>query len=759
MNALALLEALAQHGPALLLGVTVVLLAGSTTVALHRSPAQRRRLGVLTALGAALYLAVGVAPLPRVALRHDAPRDADVVAAPLSAAARTAMLRMAMDELADARPVAVSPRDGSAAAVADAPSLALPREDAPLPPPAAAPAWWERAAAWPWALLLAGAYAVGVVAMLVRTIGGRLRLRALLAACRPVPASLLRGLELPAGTRVLGTARAVRPFCAGFARPVVVLPEAMLAPERAAELHAVVRHEAAHVRAGDPRVWSLLAWLAVPLFCHPLFWWLCREVRFCSELLADDAAARCGGRQLYARALIDLAERSGPQVAAAGTVAVFHRPSEFYRRIQMLLARQGSLPTSIPRWRRCAHALSMLCLVGGAASVFGVPAPAQEPARSLKKENADLRATVDTLRDELAALRAQFQALRDAHAPGKDSPRTYEFIESVEPETIAYRDFVRAWHLDTNASPLPTEEAWRKMVEAKEFAGRLGTTPSQIEWQGAPPQDPVRAAGAPTGTGAPVGAPPAGAPEGGVPVLKDLPLLGAMFTPGTEGSGAIASSPTREYIVKKGDSFERIAKQELGDVGRAPEIVACNQGVDAKRLRPGQRILLPAGGDPFHGDLAAGAPRAGAADPVVDDARTREIARTYGFLNAQQGGDAALAPSPSGVAAISDLTARYLDLQGELEEQRVTYEEAKTRAEAGQATQGEAMRAAVRLRTLEKKLAIASRLIDGEIGATESELQWLEKRRTDCSATERMQIDTEMHRAKMRLEALRAAKN
>ena len=51
----------AQFGLPVLLGVTVVLLFGTAAMALHRAPAQRRRLGVATAVGTLLYLLVGVA--------------------------------------------------------------------------------------------------------------------------------------------------------------------------------------------------------------------------------------------------------------------------------------------------------------------------------------------------------------------------------------------------------------------------------------------------------------------------------------------------------------------------------------------------------------------------------------------------------------------------------------------------------------------------------------------------------------------------
>jgi hypothetical protein len=72
--------------------------------------------------------------------------------------------------------------------------------------------------------------------------------------------------------------------------------------------------------------------------------------------------------------------------------------------------------------------------------------------------------------------------------------------------------------------------------------------------------------------------------------------------------------------------------------------------------------------------------------------------------------------------------------------------------------QREALRAAVTLRALERKLVICEQLIDGEISATESELAWYERRREECSPTEALQLDVLRRRAETRLRALQAVK-
>jgi nucleoid-associated protein YgaU len=50
----------------------------------------------------------------------------------------------------------------------------------------------------------------------------------------------------------------------------------------------------------------------------------------------------------------------------------------------------------------------------------------------------------------------------------------------------------------------------------------------------------------------------------------------------------------RVYEVQIGDTLESIARTHLGRKSRWREIIDLNPGLDPKRLRPGQKILLPA---------------------------------------------------------------------------------------------------------------------------------------------------------------------
>jgi nucleoid-associated protein YgaU len=77
--------------------------------------------------------------------------------------------------------------------------------------------------------------------------------------------------------------------------------------------------------------------------------------------------------------------------------------------------------------------------------------------------------------------------------------------------------------------------------------------------------------------------------------------------PGTANPASSAGSSTgraARYVVKKGETLDVIAKRELGSAARWDEILKWNEGLDPKRLRAGQEILLP----PGRASLASAAP-------------------------------------------------------------------------------------------------------------------------------------------------------
>lgn len=181
-------------------------------------------------------------------------------------------------------------------------------------------------------------------------------------------------LELLTALGTLGVRSAVKvrmgdtktPMVFGVRRPHILLPLAFGDwPE--AHRRSALLHEAAHIRRFD------CAWLAFAGFiravyaCHPLVWWLSRALRDETELAADERAIRSGVEATdYASALVAIArdlQRPGRLVHSQGVTFMNHRQLD--RRVRGALASR----------RRGFTLLGTLGLLGSAlATVLGVSA-------------------------------------------------------------------------------------------------------------------------------------------------------------------------------------------------------------------------------------------------------------------------------------------------------------------------------------------------------------------------------------------------
>ena len=148
-------------------------------------------------------------------------------------------------------------------------------------------------------------YWTGVALVLIRTAIARLRLVGVRQAAAALTTARWRRQLREAGdatgvsiatVRLLGSPDVPVPVTWGIRRPVILLPHSA-SHWPADRLQAVLRHELAHVRAGDATM-RLATRIACALFWfHPGVWWLARRFEADAEEACDDRVLLSGIRR------------------------------------------------------------------------------------------------------------------------------------------------------------------------------------------------------------------------------------------------------------------------------------------------------------------------------------------------------------------------------------------------------------------------------------------------------------------------------
>ncbi|AFL87216.1 TonB family protein [Terriglobus roseus DSM 18391] len=163
-------------------------------------------------------------------------------------------------------------------------------------------------------------YALIAMGLAFRLLVGWRRTRSLLRTSNtlPMPPEIVLalrrqcdaiGCETPSAALTEGLAG---PALAGVLRPTLLMPAACVEEMSAAEIEAILAHELAHLRRGDPALHAVCSLLLLPVGFHPAALWTARRVRQTREMACDaEAAERLGSASGYAHALLQVAERSG----------------------------------------------------------------------------------------------------------------------------------------------------------------------------------------------------------------------------------------------------------------------------------------------------------------------------------------------------------------------------------------------------------------------------------------------------------------
>lgn len=237
-------------------------------------------------------------------------------------------------------------------------------------------------------VLLCWAIGAGLLALRMALGLAWVRRRSRPGAYRPDPAWQAR---LDRMAHAMGIARRVTlgvvedlssPVTAGWWRPVVLVPAALVSGMPPQLLEALLAHELAHVRRCDYLVNVMQSAIEILLFYHPAVWWLSKRIREEREQIADDVAASTLGeprRLALALSELDLFQFT-PQLAPAA------HGGNLMSRIKRLVRPEAEplnwkLALPILGLAACAAFYSWSAPVHAAAAA---PEPARSEARVVK---------------------------------------------------------------------------------------------------------------------------------------------------------------------------------------------------------------------------------------------------------------------------------------------------------------------------------------------------------------------------------------
>uniref|UniRef100_UPI0030EECD33 M56 family metallopeptidase n=1 Tax=Symmachiella dynata TaxID=2527995 RepID=UPI0030EECD33 len=401
------LHFLETHGGMLITGATALLVVGGVALLLHRAPINRQRAGELTILTVMAWMLIACIPLPRFStsellpqtpaptIARQIPHEVTIADPPVPAA-------IAQERLADeAARIHETAEILEQLAQLDAEQSVIPLVDSDLPlddsqprfdanvavvaAPMIAPSSGAALAVdgFSWRQIVAAFYLGGAVLCVAWVVLGWLLLfRLTRQAISPHGwlQDLYTSLSSEPLPRLLVSSKCRRAFSCGWWRPTIVLPLECCEESRADQLRQILLHELAHLQQGDQRG-RVLFNIALPLlYVHPLYWWIRSRSYLAAELVADDWAAGHSSTTAYAGELIALVKEQGRRgMAHVGTVGIFSSPTQFYRRMEMLVRRQTPLMTTCTRRWRLLTTLTAAVAVILLSSTLGVRLVQAEP--------------------------------------------------------------------------------------------------------------------------------------------------------------------------------------------------------------------------------------------------------------------------------------------------------------------------------------------------------------------------------------------
>jgi len=239
--------------------------------------------------------------------------------------------------------------------------------------------------------------------------------------------------------RIATSDRVGRPLAARLLRPVVIVPEKLLATLRPHQLRDVLLHECAHVLRRD-HVLVLLQQLASILYWfHPLIHWLNRQLSRAREEICDNYVLRAADAPSYSRTLLELSERTAGSKPLTATIGISLSKWQLEDRVAGLLDTRRNPMTRLNR--KSTLAVSTFTLVLGGAMLLSCvgmgrntneldfkPSPVEE-----KQKSADKKGRVGAKPDASDSMQFNVDLVDGARLTGKPGLSVFKLKPTLSP--------------------------------------------------------------------------------------------------------------------------------------------------------------------------------------------------------------------------------------------------------------------------------------------------------------------------------------
>jgi uncharacterized protein (TIGR03435 family) len=231
----------------------------------------------------------------------------------------------------------------------------------------------------PWTVI--GIWLAGFAATLFWWWRQWMPLRSALRAATPLP---LDDVYDTKGLRLLTSGAAFEPGVVGIWRPVLLVPDDLIAHLTPAQMNALIAHEHSHVRHRDNLFAAVHMVVEAIFWFHPLIWWIERRLIDERERACDEDVLRSGSHpDDYAEGILAVCRLNvrGPVPCVAGITG-----SNLRRRIESIL--RGALGRPVSAGQRAALVLAAAVCVGVPIAVGAIN---QDARKALRFEVASLR--------------------------------------------------------------------------------------------------------------------------------------------------------------------------------------------------------------------------------------------------------------------------------------------------------------------------------------------------------------------------------